>query len=71
MTGAMRRAMAKDPAELDPRKFFKEAMLAARALCKQRFEQFGCAGHTERIRPGPIEKIAQRSAKGARLSRAA
>ena len=51
MTGAMRRAMARAPAEFDPRKFFKEAMLAARALCKERFEQFGCAGHAERIRP--------------------
>jgi fructose-bisphosphate aldolase class II len=51
MTGAMRRAMAKAPAEFDPRKFFKEAMLAARALCKERFEQFGCAGQAERIRP--------------------
>ena len=51
MTGAMRRAMAKAPAEFDPRKFFKEAMLAARALCKERFEQFGCAGHAGRISP--------------------
>lgn len=50
MTGAMRRAMAKDPAEFDPRKFFKEAMLAARGLCKARFEAFGCAGHAERIK---------------------
>ena len=60
MTGAMRRAMAKDPSEFDPRKFFKEAMLAARALCKERFEQFGCAGHAERIRPQPLEKLARR-----------
>jgi fructose-bisphosphate aldolase class II len=62
MTGAMRRAMAKDPAEFDPRKFFKEAMLAARALCKERFEQFGCAGHAARIRPQPLEKLALRYA---------
>jgi fructose-bisphosphate aldolase class II len=59
MTGAMRRAMTKDPAEFDPRRFFKEAMLAARALCKERFEQFGCAGHAERIRPQPLEKLAR------------
>jgi fructose-bisphosphate aldolase class II len=54
MTGAMRRAMAKAPGEFDPRKFFKEAMLAARALCKERFEQFGCAGHAARIPPRPL-----------------
>jgi fructose-bisphosphate aldolase class II len=59
MTGAMRRAMAKDPSEFDPRKFFKEAMLAARALCRERFEQFGCAGHAARIRPEPLERFAR------------
>ncbi len=62
MTGAMRRAMAEDPAELDPRKFFKEALLAARALCRERFEQFGCAGRAARIRPAPLEMLARRYA---------
>jgi fructose-bisphosphate aldolase class II len=70
MTGAMRRAMAQDPSEFDPRKFFKQAMLAARGLCKERFLQFGCAGHAGRIRPVPLEKLAQRYNAGA-LSRAA
>jgi fructose-bisphosphate aldolase class II len=60
MTGAMRRAMAERPGELDPRKFFHAAMLAARALCKDRFQQFGSAGHAERIRPVPLEQMAQR-----------
>jgi len=71
MTGAIRRAMAKDPAELDPRKFFKEAMVAARALCKERLQQFGCAGHAERIRPEPPERMARRYLDAARFSRAA
>jgi fructose-bisphosphate aldolase class II len=65
MTGAMRRAMAKDPAEFDPRKFLKEAMLAARALCKERFEAFGCAGQAARIRVEPLERIAKRYAERA------
>ena len=58
MTGAMRRAMAKDPGEFDPRKFLKDAMAAARDLCKARFEAFGCAGQAARIRPLPLEKMA-------------
>ncbi len=33
--------------------------MAARALCKERFEQFGCAGHAGRIRPEPLEKFAR------------
>jgi len=49
MTGAMRRAMARDPGEFDPRKFFKDAMGAARDLCVERFEAFGCAGMGSRI----------------------
>jgi len=64
MTGAMRRAMAKDPAEFDPRKFFKEAMLAAKALCRERLQAFGCAGQAERIKPVPLEMMAARYAKG-------
>lgn len=51
MTGAMRRAMAKDPSEFDPRKFMKDAMAAARDLCIERFEAFGCAGMAGRILP--------------------
>ena len=64
MSGAMRRAMAKDPAEFDPRKFFKEAMIAAKALCRSRMEAFGCAGQAERIKAVPLEKMAARYARG-------
>ncbi len=71
MTGAMRRAMAEDPSEFDPRKFLKEATRAARALCKQRFEAFGCAGQAARIRPEPLERMALRYSKPAALTRAA
>jgi fructose-bisphosphate aldolase class II len=60
MTGAMRRAMARDPAEFDPRKFLKDATAAARGVCKERFEAFGCAGQAPRIRPVPLEKMAAR-----------
>jgi fructose-bisphosphate aldolase class II len=62
MTGAMRRAMAKDPGEFDPRKFLKDATAAARDLCKERFQAFGCAGQAPRIKPVPLEKMAARYA---------
>ena len=51
MTGAMRRAMSRDPAEFDPRKFLKDATAAARDVCIARFEAFGCAGMASRIQP--------------------
>ena len=34
---------------IDPRKFMKDAMTAARDLCIERFEAFGCAGMAGRI----------------------
>ncbi|WP_077033118.1 class II fructose-bisphosphate aldolase [Pelomonas sp. KK5] len=49
MTGAMRRAMVREPEEFDPRRFMKEAMAAARELCVERFEAFGCAGMGARL----------------------
>jgi len=51
MTGAMRRAMAQDRSEFDPRKFLKDATAAARDICIERLEAFGCAGMASRIRP--------------------
>jgi fructose-bisphosphate aldolase class II len=54
MTGALRRAMAQGRSEFDPRAFLKQATAAARALCTERFEAFGCAGQASRIRPLPL-----------------
>jgi len=64
MTGAMRRSMAEDRSEFDPRKFLKASVAAARGICKQRFEAFGCAGQASRIDPVPLERMAERYAKG-------
>ncbi|MGP1615414.1 MAG: class II fructose-bisphosphate aldolase [Pollutimonas bauzanensis] len=60
MTGAMRRAMAAHPQELDPRRFFRDATAAAEDLCAARFEAFGCAGQAARIRPVALEQMAGR-----------
>jgi fructose-bisphosphate aldolase class II len=62
MTGAMRKAMAERPDEFDPRAFLKAATAAAKSLCRERFEAFGCAGQASRIKPLPLEKMALRYA---------
>jgi fructose-bisphosphate aldolase class II len=62
MTGAMRRLMGTKPDEFDPRKFLAAATKAAKDLCKSRFEAFGCAGQADRIRPVPLDVIANRYA---------
>ncbi|HEX8011157.1 MAG TPA: class II fructose-bisphosphate aldolase [Casimicrobiaceae bacterium] len=65
MTGAMRKSMAERPSEFDPRAFLKAAIAAAEGLCKARFEAFGCAGQARRIRPLPLEAMAQGYASSA------
>ena len=65
MTGAMRRALAKDTGEFDPRKFFKASIAAARDVCRARFEAFGSAGRASSIRPVALERIATHYAKAA------
>jgi fructose-bisphosphate aldolase, class II len=60
MTGAIRRALASARSEFDPRHALKAATAAARALCVERFEAFGCAGQAERIKPMPMEAMARR-----------
>jgi len=64
MTGAMRRYLARHPDDFDPRKPLKEAMLAAKAICKQRFEQFGCAGQAGKIVPIALDTMAERYVRG-------
>jgi fructose-bisphosphate aldolase class II len=60
MTAAVRRSLARDRANFDPRAFLEEAVTAARSVCRQRLEAFGCAGMASRIRPVPLERMAER-----------
>ncbi len=71
MAGAMRKVAVERPAEFDPRKFLKPAIEAMRALCQDRFEQFGTAGQAAKITPIPLAEMARRYASGALATRAA
>ncbi|WP_136066252.1 class II fructose-bisphosphate aldolase [Modicisalibacter radicis] len=61
-TGAIRRFLAHNPAEFDPRKYLKESVAAMRELCVHRFETFATAGNASRIKPLGLEAMAQRYA---------
>lgn len=63
MTGALRRALVKDPSEFDPRKYMKDATVAAKEICKLRYDAFGCSGKASKIVPLPLEAMADRYAK--------
>jgi fructose-bisphosphate aldolase class II len=60
MTGAVRRHLAQHPDDFDPRGFLKAATAAARDICSQRFEAFGCAGMAAKLKPVPLERMAAR-----------
>ena len=64
MTGQIRRVFAENPGEFDPRKYLKPAMDAMRAVCHQRFEEFGTAGHAGQIKALPLSAMAKRYAAG-------
>ncbi|MBB3230837.1 class II fructose-bisphosphate aldolase [Halomonas stenophila] len=63
-TGAVRRFLAQNPAEFDPRKFLKVSTAAMKEVCKARYEAFGTAGHASRIRPINLEEMFLRYERG-------
>jgi fructose-bisphosphate aldolase class II len=65
MTGAFRRVATEDRGQFDPRKFLQPALDAMRALCRDRFEQFGTAGKAGKISPVGLAEMARRYASGA------
>jgi fructose-bisphosphate aldolase, class II len=64
MTGAIRKFFAEHPEKFDPREYLKPAREAAKAICKQRYLQFGCEGQAAKIRPQALAQMTQRYASG-------
>ncbi|MGN6388168.1 MAG: class II fructose-bisphosphate aldolase [Burkholderiaceae bacterium] len=64
MTGAIRRYLAENPSKFDPRDYLKPARAAAMEVCKARYVAFGCEGQASKIKPIPLEKMAERYKKG-------
>lgn len=58
-TGAVRRFMAQNPSEFDPRKYLKETIGAMRDICIARYEAFGTAGHADKIKAISLEAMAE------------
>ena len=63
-TGAIRRFMAHNQSEFDPRKYLKETVSAMRDICIARYEAFGTAGNASKIKPVSLESMFQRYEKG-------
>jgi fructose-bisphosphate aldolase class II len=63
-TGSIRRFLAENPAEFDPRKYLKESVKAMKDICVARYEAFGTAGNASKIKPINLEQMFQRYASG-------
>jgi fructose-bisphosphate aldolase, class II len=58
-TGAIRRFLAQNPKEFDPRKYLGAATIAMHDICKERYEAFGTAGNAPKIKVISLEKMYQ------------
>lgn len=63
-TGAIRRYMALNPSEFDPRKYLKETITEMKAICVARYEAFGSAGNASKIQPIGLEEMSGRYERG-------
>lgn len=63
-TGAIRRFLAKNKSEFDPRKYLSETIKSMKAICVERYHAFGTAGNAEKIRPIALEAMFSRYKTG-------
>ena len=64
MTAAVRKFMNENRSHFDPRDFLKPARAAAKKICIERYQQFGCAGQASKIKPIGMSVMAEKYAKG-------
>ena len=64
MTAAVRKFLHENPSHFDPRDFLKPARAAAKAICKERYLQFGCEGQGGKIQPLTLQTVAHKYQTG-------
>jgi fructose-bisphosphate aldolase class II len=63
-TGAIRRFLAQNKAEFDPRKYLAVATKAMKEICLARYEAFGTAGQASKIKVLSLDAMTGRYSKG-------
>jgi len=63
-TGAVRKFLAENKKEFDPRKWLAASTKGMKEICKARYEVFGCAGNASKIKVLSLEAMTTRYAKG-------
>jgi len=64
MTGAVRKFQAENPDKFDMREWMKPAREAAKAICKQRYLEFGCQGQGGKVKGATLVDMAGKYARG-------
>jgi fructose-bisphosphate aldolase class II len=64
MTAAVRKYLFENPDKFDARDWLKPAREAAKALCKQRYLEFGCEGQASKIKGYTLSVVAGQYARG-------
>ncbi|MFM6190830.1 MAG: class II fructose-bisphosphate aldolase [Planktothrix sp.] len=64
ITAAFREAAFKDPSNFDPRHFLKPSIKYMKKVCADRYNQFGSAGHADKIKVQTLDEFAAKYAKG-------
>ncbi len=63
-TGAIRKHLAENSKNFDPRKYLKAATQAMKDICKARYEAFGTAGNASKIKAIDLETMVNRYESG-------
>ena len=63
-TGAVRKFLAENKKEFDPRKWLAASTKGMKEICKARYQSFGCAGQASKIKPISLEAMVKRYEKG-------
>jgi fructose-bisphosphate aldolase class II len=63
-TGAVRKFLAENKKEFDPRKWLAASTKGMKEICKARYEAFGCAGQASKIKVLSLEAMTARYTKG-------
>jgi len=63
-TGAIRKHLADNPKNFDPRKYLQAATAGMKSVCKARYEAFGTAGNASKIKVLSLEAMTDRYASG-------
>ena len=63
-TASIRKFMAHNKSEFDPRKYLKESMVAMKQVVVDRYQSFGTAGNADKIQPQSLEVMFERYAGG-------